>query len=341
MQDVGFVVPPFIDPHIHGGWGYSFQKAEFAPLEERLIREGVLCAIPTLANDSLDNLRETARLFREYKSRRPRSIFPFLRVEGPFINPEKKGFQRGEHILEVDSANLEAFFSIEEIRCFTFAPEVEGMEELLDAAEKAGSMPSVGHSNGTFADFTRAYRRGVRHFTHFPNALRGLHHRELGMAGAGLLYDDVMLEVIGDGIHNGFPFLSLLLKIKGPEFALMSDMIPPARSSRSEFEGKKIIKHGMVMKDEQGMLAGGGQTVAGQVTSLFGRGVPPEHLVRIGALNASRFHNLPLPLPEEGEEATFLVLDENMRVTDVFLRGERVREETGESGDREGAGEGE
>jgi len=64
--------------------------------------------------------------------------------------------------------------------------------------------------------------------THYPNAMSGLHHREIGLVGAGLLKDDLVLEVIADGIHKSLDFLRLLLHIKGPTFGLASDMIPPA-----------------------------------------------------------------------------------------------------------------
>ncbi len=268
----------FADPHIHGGWGYSFQKAEFAPLEEKLRSQGIVFAIPTLMNDSFENLEKIGKKFLAYRDKNPDSIFPFLRVEGPFISPGRAGAQEKEYILTPERENIRLFLSLPGIKMFTFAPEVEGATLLVSMATEAGKIPSVGHSNATYGDVLRAYRMGVRHFTHFPNALRGLHHREIGAVGAGLLLEGVHLEVIGDLVHTSLDFIKLLLKIKGPSFSLVSDMLPRGPSPEP-------------IRDGKGMLMGGGLTVPHQAEKLRSSGLGEDALKKLCLLNALSFFN--------------------------------------------------
>ena len=318
-----YIVPPYADPHIHGGWGYSFQDAEFAALEKILLKRGIFFAIPTLQNSGLAALNKTARLFEAYKQENPDCIFPFLRIEGPFISYEKKGFQREDFILEADQANILELLAIDEIRLFTFAPEREGIETLIKQALAKNKIPSFGHSRATYAEFLKFYVLGVRHMTHYPNAMSGLHHREIGLVGAGLLKDDLLLEVIADGIHNSLDFLRLLLFIKGPNFGLASDLIPPAYGEILEFDGRRLHQEGKSFTTDEGVLAGGGTDISDQVHLLLEAGFRPEHLVPLAGLNTLKAYDAPLPRLEEKAEASFLVLDDRFRLQEAYRCGIR------------------
>ncbi len=318
-----FIVPPYADPHIHGGWGYSFQDAEFEQLEKKLLERGIFFAIPTLQNSGTAALNKTARSFKTYKRENPGCIFPFLRVEGPFISYEKKGFQREDFILEADQAHIQELLAIDEIGLFTFAPEREGVDILVKQAFARNKIPSFGHSQATYAEFSEFYRLGVRHMTHYPNAMSGLHHREIGLVGAGLLKDDLVLEVIADGIHNSLDFLRLLLHIKGPTFGLASDMIPPAFGENPEFDGRRLHQKGKRFTTDAGVLAGGGTDISEQVHLLLEAGIQPEFLVPLAGLNTLKAFSNPLPRLEEQAEASFLVLDDRFRLQEVYRCGIR------------------
>ena len=264
------------DPHIHGGWGFSFQRGEFGPLEEKLRNIGVVFAIPTLMNASLRELGRTGEAFLRYRAKNPDSIFPFLRVEGPFISLEKSGAQPREFILPATEKNIREFLSLPGIEMFTFAPEIPGAEDLINMALERGKIPSIGHTNATYPDILRAYQMGVRHFTHFPNAMRGMHHREIGALGAGFLLEEVHLEVIADFFHLSKEFLRIILKIKGPEFSLISDMIPQGPSDSP-------------LLDPQGNLKGGGVPVVLQAEKMKSLGLSQRELEKLSLLNALSF----------------------------------------------------
>lgn len=287
--EIEYIVPSFAEPHIHGGWGFSFQKGEFEELEEKLRAIGVGLAIPTLMNSPLEEVEKLSDKFDEYKRKRKDSIFPFLRIEGPFISEDKKGAQMDDFILEPSGKNIEKFLKIKWVKMFTFAPEVKNSEKLIRGALELKKIPSIGHTNATFDKVYEAYKLGVRHMTHFPNAMRSLHHREVGAVGAGFLLDRLHLEVIGDFIHSSEEFISLVVKLRGLTFSLISDLIPPVYSDVKKWDGKKVVIKGREVRNEEGSLIGGGTPVPYQVSLFLERGFSPEQVVLLSSVNAMEF----------------------------------------------------
>jgi len=322
LVKVPYILPPFADLHLHGGWGASFRDGDFGHLETKLKKSGVFLAIPTFSAADLSHIRQVALSFQEYVSQRKESIFPFLRMEGPFISEGKKGAQDEKFIQKIEPRRVDDFLSIPQIKIFTFAPEIDGSSELVKRALALDKIPSVGHSQATLKDFDRVHQLGVRHITHYPNALSPLHHREMGLVGAGLLYDDLHLEVIGDGIHTSFEFLELLLKVKGPTFSLISDLIPPAYAPPGADFGQKYNIQGKKIMSQGGFLMGGGTSVPEQVVQLKKKDWPVEVLIKVASENARLFLNYSPGNIVEGRQANFLLCGENLEVWAVFEKGQ-------------------
>ncbi len=321
------IVPPPFDTHIHGGWDIDVMSEpnRFLELEEKLISSGIFFAIPTLMNHELERIKEIAQEFTEYKKKKKDSIFPFLRIEGPFISYEKSGAQSKKHILEVNRKNLDKFFSLyPAVKMFTFAPEINGAETLAEESLKLGMIPSVGHTNGRFNDFLKVYKLGVRHFTHFGNAMRGLHQREIGILGAGFYFDDVYLEFIGDLIHLNKQFVELLLKLKNKKnLFLISDMIPPAKGSISSFGGNKIIRRGNILITQDGAIAGGSMSVKDQIKKLKKYKFDFNKLIYVSSFLSHKnffkdYFNVDYPSKD------FLVVDKEFNIKAIFKKGKRI-----------------
>ncbi len=307
-----YIVPPFYDTHIHGGWGIDIMKEpdRFKELEQKLVQEGIFFAIPTLMNDDLSKIKEICDEFLNYKKENPEIIFPYLRIEGPFISREKKGAQNEKFILKANKKNIDKFLNLSSaIKIFTFAPEIKGSKELVKEALSLGLIPSVGHSNGTFEDFKNVYELGVRHFTHFGNAMKGFHHREIGILGGGLFFDDVFIEVIGDLIHTSKDFLNFLIKLKKEKnIVLVSDMIPPAKGKGDVYSNNKIIKNKDVLLTDKGSIAGGNITVREEIKKLVKNGFSLETVFKLSTYkNHSSFFREKIKL----SSTNLLVLDEN------------------------------
>ncbi len=318
------VIPPFADTHIHGGWGFYFDSPEsYLELEDRLARRGILFALPTLMNSSWEELGSLTEAFRKYRQE-GRGLFPFLRIEGPFINPEKAGFQKKELMKVPEQEAVRRFVELAPyLKVFTFAPELKNSTLLVEEAVRAGMIPSAGHSNATFRQFMEVYRLGVRHMTHLANAMRGLHHREVGLLGAGLLLEDVFVEVIGDGVHTSYEFIKLVARSKGEDMvALVSDAIPPAGLERGVFDGRQVELRGGVYRTAEGTIAGGAKMVDQQFRELCREKVLPLELaVRWACVNPVRFFTGKEPVLGDGQEATFIMLDEELNLKGVFFKG--------------------
>ncbi len=323
-HEAAYIIPPFTDPHIHGGWGFDFENNEFGPIEDKLKQLGVFCAVPTISCSSLDKLKKISAWFNKYKSNRPHTIFPFLRVEGPFINPEKKGVQDEKNILFPSMKNIEEWLDIDYFKIYTFAPEIKKSDIFVKKSLQKQKIPSAGHSQSSFKEFSKLYGFGLRHMTHYPNAMSKLHHREIGLTGAGLLLEDLHLEVIADGIHNSWEFFQLLLKIKGPAFSITSDMVPSAFSKREKYPNINIDKTGRQITIKDHILAGGATSVPEQAKMLFDHKIKPEEIIPLACLNSLKFFNLSLPEIKPGEDADFVVLNQSFEVESVYEKGKKI-----------------
>jgi N-acetylglucosamine-6-phosphate deacetylase len=103
------------------------------------------------------------------------------------------------------------------IRVVTMAPELEEGFKLAVYLKETGVVVSIGHSDALYEEAAEAIQKGVTHCTHLFNGMRGLHHREPGVAGAVLLHDEVRCELISDGIHVRPEIIRLVYQIKGKD----------------------------------------------------------------------------------------------------------------------------
>jgi N-acetylglucosamine-6-phosphate deacetylase len=113
------------------------------------------------------------------------------------------------------------------VRAVAFAPELPDADWLTAKLVENGISPVAGHTDATFADMKSAQEAGAVSATHVFNGMRGIHHREPGAAGAALLLDDLVCEVIADGTHIAPQLMKLFWRMKGAQgIALITDAGP-------------------------------------------------------------------------------------------------------------------
>lgn len=295
--DSGYIIPPLFDTHIHGGWGVDFETEEsFHFLEEKLRGQGISYALPSLHNYKWRKLEHIIRDFKRYKEASGSDFFPFMRIEGPFINREMCGAQDGEYILEISQQEVDKLLkNNEHVKLFTFAPEVKKSEALVTAAIKEGMIPSLGHTNASLHEFLPVFRAGVRHFTHFGNRMGTFHQRGIGIIGAGLMFDDTFLEIIGDGAHVGYDFLSLVCKIKpGDKIALISDSIKQGFLEDTELGKEGYFRENSYIKQSKETIAGGETLLLEQVKKIMNTlDMDLEKVINMISINPLHFFNIP------------------------------------------------
>ena len=200
-----YVMPGFIDVHTHGANTYDFcdpdPKAIFEIAKGKL-EEGVTTFLPTTLTVSHEELLTAAENLRKYAKRgMPYAKTPGIHLEGPFINVKCCGAQNPEFVRKPSIKEVKEIAAVFPVKQISYAVETEGGAKFAKDCFSIGVVPSCGHTGAKLADLMPAYKNGLRHMTHFCNQMTPLHHREIGMVGAGFLIEDLNTEVICDKIH--------------------------------------------------------------------------------------------------------------------------------------------
>jgi N-acetylglucosamine-6-phosphate deacetylase len=184
-----------------------------------------------------------------------------VHLEGPFLSPEKPGMATSQWFEPFTWATFERLQATAEghIRMVTFAPEEgEGMASIPKLVD-AGVVPVIGHATATFDQVAEAVKLGLSHATHTFNAMPPLHHRRPGVLGAVLYFEEIIGELIADGIHVHPAVMAILLRVKGLDrVALVSDAAPLAGLPEGayEWEHKTIYVKDGSCRLENGTIAG-------------------------------------------------------------------------------------
>ena len=226
-----WVLPGFVDLHVHGGGGASFTEGTADQARQAAAfhaHHGTTTMLASLVTAPLAELAARADLLAGLAVE---GVIAGLHLEGPFLSPARSGAQDPRHMLAPDAAVFERLHAAArgQLRILTLAPELPGAGTVIKAARRAGVTVAVGHTDAT-ADVTMAaIDAGATHATHLFNAMRPLHHREPGAAGALLDRAEVTCEVIADGVHLHDMTIRLAARVAGPaRLVLVSDAMAAA-----------------------------------------------------------------------------------------------------------------
>lgn len=212
-----YLMPGFVDIHAHGADGKDVcdcSRESIRHIARCKLGEGVTTWLPTTLTQPQEVLEEIADTCAHYMRSQEYVKTPGLHVEGPYINPDNAGAQNPQYVREPSWEELSRIHRIAPVSVVSLAPEVNGALECIRDAKSAGITSSAAHSSATHEQVMNAKQSGLTHLTHFGNAMSGLHHREIGMVGSGLLDPDLKMELICDGIHLCPDFLRLVFDVK-------------------------------------------------------------------------------------------------------------------------------
>ena len=200
-----YVMPGIIDVHTHGALTCDFCDADpkaIFEIAKAKLQEGVTTFLPTTLTVSHEELIVAAKNAKNYvKEGSPYAKVPAIHLEGPFINVKCCGAQNPKFVRMPSVKELKDIAKVFPVKLISYAPATEGGAKFAKDCIKAGVVPSCGHTGAKMKDLMPAYKNGLRHMTHFCNQMTPLHHREIGMVGAGFLIEDLNTEVICDKIH--------------------------------------------------------------------------------------------------------------------------------------------
>ncbi|MEM0968861.1 MAG: amidohydrolase family protein, partial [Verrucomicrobiota bacterium] len=255
---------------------------------------------------------------------------PGVHVEGPYLNPECLGAQNPAWARLPDLDEMRRVCETGEVMIVSLAAELEGAAEVIEWLSHQGIIPSLAHSAATFHEVMSAKESGLRHFTHLCNQMTGVHHREIGAVGAGLLDADLRMEVIPDGIHLCPEMLALLFRLVDRErIMVITDSISASGLSDGTYEegGQEVLVRDGICRLPSGALAGSTLAYPKAISVLEEAiGEPFAQFVETTSWNQARSCGwTDVGKIEQGFRADFALLDpSDHRVIRTIVAGKEV-----------------
>ena len=208
----------------------------------------------------------------------------------------------------------------------TFAPEIEGGVELAAELSRSGWIASIGHTRADVDTLDRALNAGARHVTHFFNAMSGIHHRDVGVAGWALTNDAVTFDIIADGIHVHPAMLEMAARTKTPgRTILISDSVAPTGLDDGEYGlwGERISIENGRTRNERGSIAGSVITMLDAVRRMREIGFTDAEAAAMASSNPARLLGVEdsRGAVEPGKRADIVGIDEAENVRLVMIGG--------------------
>jgi N-acetylglucosamine-6-phosphate deacetylase len=332
-----WVLPGFVDMHVHGGGGTSFTQgtAEDARAAAGFHRRhGSTTIVASLVTAPLTDLEARSAMLAGLARE---DVIAGIHLEGPFLSAARCGAQDPRHMIAPDVAAFERLLAAAagRLRVITLAPELPGATVLIKAAAGAGVIAAVGHTDATAGVTSAAVDAGASHATHLFNGMRPLHHREPGPAGALLDRDEVSCEVIADGVHLNDTVIRVAARACGPgRLVLITDAMAAAGmpDGRYRLGSVRVDVAGGVARlaaeGGPGAIAGSTATMADVVRHAVAAGLPVTDVAAAASTTPARV----LGIGERtgalrpGLDADLVVCDEEFGLRAVMRHGEWLGE---------------
>ncbi|MDL4842105.1 N-acetylglucosamine-6-phosphate deacetylase [Aquibacillus rhizosphaerae] len=330
------IIPGMIDVHIHGVNGADTMDATPDALDTMvtaLPKEGTTSFLATTITQSVEAIEAALANVAAFTHRGQQSgkaEILGIHLEGPFINGIRAGAQPVQHVLNpsVEIMKKWKIISNDMIRLVTLAPEQEDAHLLIAYLKQQGIISSIGHSDATFSEVEVAIKSGLSHVTHLYNQMREFHHREPGVVGAALLKDELMVELIVDGIHSTKEAVKLAFRQKTADrLVLITDAMRAKCLKNGSYDlgGQQVT-----VDDGKAILADG--TLAGSTLKM---GNAFQNIIAFTNCSVEESIKMTATNPAKeigvfdrkgslaaGKDADIVVLNEENEVEMTFCKGE-------------------
>jgi N-acetylglucosamine-6-phosphate deacetylase len=276
-----------VDIHVHGAEKYDTRtRRQDDILQVAGIhgQRGTSAILPTVYPASVDLMRENmAAIRRAMAAQRDGATILGVHLEGPFLNPERAGSLDGKNFADPSVETLTQLVDDFEdiIKIITIAPELPGALRLIEISREKGFLVHMGHSDASFEQAEEGKRAGATGITHLFNAMRSFHHREPGLAGFGIMDEDVYVEIIADLAHLHPNSLKMIFDMKSPDkIILVSDSVMGTGWGSGPIRGAG------------GTLLGSGIALPDAIKNLVSIGVTRERAMQFASENPMKYLGL-------------------------------------------------
>lgn len=261
------LTPGFIELQFNGGFGHDFtdDPTSIWPVAAQLPQHGVTAFLPTIITAPLEKSAAGRRVLAAGRPDGTRGATPLgLHIEGPFLNPEKKGAHNPNYLRLASLDAVQDWSPENGVRLVTLAPELPGALPVIEALSSRGVLVSSGHSAATYDQALAGFDAGIRYGTHLFNAMPTLLARDPGLVGALLTDDRPFVGLIADGIHTHPAMIKLVWQALGPR---RLNLVTDAMSALGMPPGKHLLGDYEVFVDDTSCRLATG-SLAGSILSM-------------------------------------------------------------------------
>ncbi|MDB5025757.1 MAG: N-acetylglucosamine-6-phosphate deacetylase [Mucilaginibacter sp.] len=319
-----FVAPGLIDLQIYGTGGKLFAGTPVVEALEQMENDmlsqgtvGFFATIGTNSNDIVEQGIESAKAYRD----RCRGNFWGLHLEGPYLNPIKKGAHPEKYIKKGTLYEVQRWIEMADgvIKMMTIAPELQD-KEVIDYLNDKGVILSSGHSNATYQQGKSFLNNPIKAVTHLYNAMPQMHHREPGYIPA-IFEERPYTSVVADGIHVDFAMIRLAKRELGDKLFLITDAVTAANEGtyQHQFTGDRYV-----MPD--GTLSGSCLTMLKAVENCVTHlDITLAEAINMASLYPAQLAGVNKGKVQAGFDADLIVFDDTYTAETTFLAGRSVR----------------
>ena len=314
-----FITSAFIDLQNYGAYEKLLavypETDSLYKLKEYCQKGGAAYCLPTVATNTLDVFYKCIDAIRAYWNEGGEGILG-LHIEGPWINPVKRGahIESLIHSPTVEEVGALLDYGKGVIKMITLAPEVCS-KEVIALIQSRNIIISAGHSNATYEEAMQAFSHGIKTVTHLYNAMSPLQHRGPGLVGATFNNENVMASIIPDGHHVDYAAVRIAKKLMGERLFVITDAVTETN--------KGHYQHHLVgdKYESGGILSGSALTMIKAFQNLVkNAGVQIETALRMCSLNPAKVIGKENELGkiEKGFKSKMIVINEKMELVKMI-----------------------
>lgn len=327
-----YVVPGFIDVHIHGAGGAdAMDNSEEAlrTISKFIVKHGTTNFLATTLTSDKETLKEVLEKIGKLQNERIEGANIFgAHMEGPYFDVQYKGAQNDKYIKPAGIQEIEEYLNVKPglVKLFSMAAKGEGALESIKYLKEKNVVVSVGHSGISFEEVQEAVKAGISHATHTYNGMKGFTHREPGVVGAVMVNDNVNAEIIFDKIHVHPEAVRLLIKAKGVDRvlcitdAMCATGLPDGNYKLGELD--VYVGDGQARLVSNNSLAGSVLTMDKAFKHMIELGYSIFDAVKMTSTNAAKEFGLNAGVLQEGKDADIVLLNPDYSVEMTVVKGE-------------------
>ncbi|EJL6261746.1 N-acetylglucosamine-6-phosphate deacetylase [Vibrio cholerae] len=329
------LLPGLLDSHVHGSKGCDVMDATHESLNTLSLyfaSLGVTAFVATTVTAPVAKIR--AALTQVAKSKQEgvegaEILGAYL--EGPYFTEKNKGAHPTQWFRELALEELDDWISYSDNQLLkvALAPEKSGALEAIRYLDAHGVKVMLGHSDASYEQAQLALDAGAKGIVHCYNGMRGLHHRDPGVVGAGLLHPECYVEMIADGHHVHPAAIEVAHRCCGSRMTLITDAMcatgmPDGQYTLGEYQVE--MQQGVVTT-QSGGLAGSTLTLLDGVKNIQRwLNLPVEQAWLMASLTPATSLGIQHQLGtlEVGKYASMVAISSDFSIEKTWVKGRLV-----------------